>query len=624
MELNISKSKRNVAFRLILALLIVSMIIFKLTVSYRGLNSADAMDQAQIARSVARGEGFTTKFLRPIELKSAVQSYKRAKGQSEAVPHALLEMKDTTHAPLNICALAVTLRLSGYYRFERERMDINESYLYGGDRVVSCTSMLLYCFGVVLAYVLIASIFDEMIACVTSSLMLLNEGLLDIAVSGTALPLMMCCFLGSLLFFRLAAAANEEYGRTAINVYLLLSAACLAMLCLSGWMGIWPTIGVIVCAGVLYRAKVGFGIPMAVVVLLALVVVAYLNRQASGSMLGTAAYALYEGFGGGADGIMRATTPHGLPFDSTNVMLRLCAQTLRMAGDCYEGMGAIFVAPFFLLALFNRFKRKATNTIKWVTFSAWSFGTLGMSVYGGGEFGHSSSLYILFVPVFCSFGLALIFNFLSRLRLEEAVVPVAKGLAVFFVVLMASGAFLASVPMSMYEGIVRGAKARPFYPPYLPPTLNKDLHDITRPGEVIVSDQPWAVAWYADRHSVWIPRSIADFVSIEKLCSENDVKVQGVLITASSHSDPELRGGLGGMMSDMGEFTPLAIEGKLLSMDPARRFLFADTIANAADDKDKSVLLSQVVSSQGRYAHRKFLTGAGVNMMYYSKEPIND
>lgn len=624
MEQNIRKVKRNVAFRLVVVLLMVSMLIFKLTASYRGLNSAEAMDQAQIARSVARGEGFTTKFLRPIELDSAVNAYKQAKGQPNAVPSALLEMKDTAHAPLNICALAVTLRLSGYYKFERERMDIKESYLYGGDRVVSATTMLLYCLGVILAYVLIAGIFDEMIACVASSLMLLNEGLLDIAVSGTAQPLMMCCFVGALLFFRQAAVANEEYGRTAINVYLLLCAGCLSLLCLSGWMGIWPTIGMIVCVGILYRGKVGFGIPMAILVLLVLAVAAYMNKQASGGVLGTASYALYEGLGGGSDAIMRAATPHGLPFNSTNVIMRLCMDTLRMTGDCYVGMGGIFVVPFFLLALFNRFKRSVTNSVKWVTFSAWCFATLGMAVYGGGEFAHSSSLHILFIPVFCSFGLALIFNFLSRLRLEEAVVPFAKGLAVLFVVMMASGSFLASVPMTMYQGIVLGTKARPFYPPYLPPTLNKELHDITKPGEVIVSDQPWAVAWYADRHSVWIPRTIADFETVEKICADNEVKIQGVLITASSHSDPELHGGIGGMMANMGEFTPLALEGRLLLMDPARRFLFADILVNASDDKNKSVLLGQVVSSQGRYAHRRFLTGAGVDMIYYSLEPINN
>jgi hypothetical protein len=41
------------------------------------------------------------------------------------------------------------------------------------------------------------------------------------------------------------------------------------------------------------------------------------------------------------------------------------------------------------------------------------------------------------------------------------------------------------------------------------------------PREVIVSDIPWAVGWYADRRSLWVPMRISDFVRI------NDYKEAG-------------------------------------------------------------------------------------------------
>ena len=42
------------------------------------------------------------------------------------------------------------------------------------------------------------------------------------------------------------------------------------------------------------------------------------------------------------------------------------------------------------------------------------------------------------------------------------------------------------------------------YPPYLEPVIAL-LNGWTTDKEVISSDMPWAVAWYADRKSLWIP-----------------------------------------------------------------------------------------------------------------------
>ena len=54
------------------------------------------------------------------------------------------------------------------------------------------------------------------------------------------------------------------------------------------------------------------------------------------------------------------------------------------------------------------------------------------------------------------------------------------------------------------------------YPPYFEPAINK-LEDWTRPDEIIGSDMPWAVAWYADRQSLWIPDQLRGFHGHERL-----------------------------------------------------------------------------------------------------------
>ena len=46
-------------------------------------------------------------------------------------------------------------------------------------------------------------------------------------------------------------------------------------------------------------------------------------------------------------------------------------------------------------------------------------------------------------------------------------------------------------------------------PPYI-----AILGQWTRENEIIASDMPWAVAWYADRKSLWLPMSVHDFIDL--------------------------------------------------------------------------------------------------------------
>ena len=34
---------------------------------------------------------------------------------------------------------------------------------------------------------------------------------------------------------------------------------------------------------------------------------------------------------------------------------------------------------------------------------------------------------------------------------------------------------------------------------------------LTKPSEIVASDMPWAMAWYADRKSLWLPLNRKDF-----------------------------------------------------------------------------------------------------------------
>ena len=56
-------------------------------------------------------------------------------------------------------------------------------------------------------------------------------------------------------------------------------------------------------------------------------------------------------------------------------------------------------------------------------------------------------------------------------------------------------------------------RSRVQWPPYIPPSIAQ-LADWTREDEMIMSDMPWAVAWYADRKSLWLPMTIKAFIDL--------------------------------------------------------------------------------------------------------------
>ena len=70
--------------------------------TFQGPSSPRAMEQAQIGREIARGNGYTTKVIRPVALW-------QMKEEAEDYP-SLESLPDTYHAPLNPCIYAAVLK----------------------------------------------------------------------------------------------------------------------------------------------------------------------------------------------------------------------------------------------------------------------------------------------------------------------------------------------------------------------------------------------------------------------------------------------------------------------------------------------------------------------------------
>jgi hypothetical protein len=73
---------------------------------------------------------------------------------------------------------------------------------------------------------------------------------------------------------------------------------------------------------------------------------------------------------------------------------------------------------------------------------------------------------------------------------------------------------ISAVPfVSQLIELLQTPKMRVQWPPYIPMSIAY-LGQWTNEREIIASDMPWAVAWYADRKSLWLPMSINDFITL--------------------------------------------------------------------------------------------------------------
>lgn len=604
-------SRTNVflVIRLLLAVTLALLCFSQLFFTFRGLDKPEAMDQAQIARQMARGQGMTTKCLAPFDI--------RVRSQAAEEGLDFNNYRSSAYAPLHPMMLATAIRMTGYHHFNNKRMIPDQEMVYDGDRVVATVSTVFFALALLLSYVLLRKLFDEILASTVVLLMGFSQLLLQFAVSGLAQPMLMCLFIGVVACVGAAIHADIYSKSKQVLLYNVLAYIFAVLMCHTCTISAWCMLGLIIFSGLYFRPKGMYaiiGVSMGIILAL---IPTTIMLQPAGGISAAFQQAFYGGFGvGDMERMMRSTDEFGLSVDSTNFFLRLLGATFSQSSTMYEHMGSIIVTPFFLLSLFNRYRNPVTNGLKWLIFSCWLCACAGMALFGETSLMGIAQISIIFTPFFAAYGLSLVFIFLARLQIGENFTTI-RGLAIAGIFLVSSGLFLFEFPHQLQLGILTSARGIPQFPPYYPNKLNGQLHDITNPQDIIVTDQPWAVAWYADRKALWLPTRVSSYTDdLEPVFKRAGQRVQGFLITPSSHSTQQ--GGISGVINRAGEFAPLALEGKILQIVPKHNLALAELFNNHGDNQKNSRPLASLVSSQGLFPHRHFLLGA--EMVYYSRD----
>lgn len=128
---------------------------------FRGLAHAKAMDQAQVAREIARGNGFSTKFIRPV----AITQFLQNKG---AIPTE--RFPDTYNAPLNPWINSLFLRLTRS-SWQMTTRDI----VYASDRLLAVIAVVFFVLSIGVNFLTARKLFDDRLATFVSWAILVAE-----------------------------------------------------------------------------------------------------------------------------------------------------------------------------------------------------------------------------------------------------------------------------------------------------------------------------------------------------------------------------------------------------------------------------------------------------------------
>jgi hypothetical protein len=109
---------------------------------------------------------------------------------------------------------------------------------------------------------------------------------------------------------------------------------------------------------------------------------------------------------------------------------------------------------------------------------------------------------VIFLPLFLLYGGAFLLVLWNRLNISFKPLRIAFLSSVFL---------LAGTPMLIT--IIIGGTSRIHWPPYVPPFIAV-LQTWYKPQELLCSDMPWAVAWYANRKCLLIPETLRAFNEI--------------------------------------------------------------------------------------------------------------
>jgi hypothetical protein len=501
----------------ILFLLIIVMLYT--ATQFRGMVSEEAMDYAQLGRNLSLNGGLATKCVRPVSMWKVSSRNPGENPQIGGHP-------DLFHPPAYPAVLAAGFKLFELAGIDPFAMQEGATSLPAEQWVIMPVNHL---FSILTGWIVFSMgkrLFSREIGFLGMTIFFLSDLVWSDSISGLNLSMTTFCIAAS--FHTMVISMLNRRDRQSLLSWILpfvLSVILAAAAVLTRYIALAAIPGIALFAWLMagrFRGGTRYAVVFIGLVMIMIAPWLYRNQTLTGNPFGLAGHtALMETSRYPDNAFERQLHPE---FSVAQIMNAAKEKwVMNYSGEhkaALPGMGGGILTALFVTTFFYRFVRPQVNYLRW---------GLGLSLvlmlFIAGFFSASSIAAIhAFWPFVILYGLAFFYILIDRLDL---------GVRIYIISMKCLIVVLALLPLIF---TILPPHAKPPYPPYYPPHINL-VSGWLNEREVMVTDMPWATAWYGDRVSILLPRDIDDFYEI------NDYKqyISGLYITTITKNKPFVR-----------------------------------------------------------------------------------
>lgn len=496
---------------IMLVVLVVALVFVYDIRAYRGFIAPEAMDAAQVARNLESGQGFSTDFIRPFGL-YLIQKHNLAKNpgailSTNAVDFARIQgpHPDLANAPVYPLVLAGLMKIRSPDWTAETRKPFWSSNgrfaRYQPEFSIAVFNQILLLATVALTFLLARKLFDGQAARLAALLMLGADQLWKFSVSGLSTLLLLVIFLGLVL----CLVKAEELGRAETPKTRSLTGLAIAAGVLTG-LGLLTrySFGALIVPVAVFLLFYGGTrrkwLPLVAIVSFGLVITPWLvrNLTVSGTLFGTAGYGFTADTFRGSQ-LMQSIHPNLTLMTGLRAYLHTFLSNLNVTfQDGWQQLGIGVMGVLFFAGLLLGLRSVAARRLRYFSMASLAmliitqaFGKTALADLS--PVFNADNLLVLLVPLAVVFGTVFFLTLLDQMKLPALAVRYG---AIALLVLLVWQPLLANV-LTRTNPVA--------YPPYYPPEIQQ-VSGWLKPDELMMSDVPWAVAWYGRRPCLWLTR----------------------------------------------------------------------------------------------------------------------
>jgi hypothetical protein len=503
--------------------------------AFRNMATQEAMDSAQLAHNLAQGKGFSTLFVRPLSI-YLLQTRRQLSNDGAAGPTLSdpAQLKgnhpDLANPPVYPLLLAGLMKVLPFnYAISKTPGrfwgSAGKFYRYQPDFLIAIFNQIVL-FGLVISsFFLARHLFDAQVAWLSAAVLLGTELLWRFSVSGLSTVLLLLIFTALVwcLVFLEREAREPKWNRAGIFILSALAGALVGLGGLTRYSFCWLILPVLLFV-IAYTGRRSSVLGPTVLLAFLVVMAPWVNRNysLSGMPFGTATLAVIENSSiSSEDRLERSLSPellkpvhNSFPFltAAAHVFLRkLVVNGRGIVQSELPKLGGTWVSAFFLVGLLVRFRSPTLNRLRLFLLASILVLVVTQAV-GRTKLSddspeiNSENLLVLVEPLVVMYGVSLFFILLEQVELPF--LQLRAGAIGLFGLVMGLPLVLAILPPKTIPVV---------YPPYYPPSIQNNV-GWTREDELLMSDIPWAVAWYGQSQCIWLTLSARpDFFNVNDL-----------------------------------------------------------------------------------------------------------